>query len=122
MGRKAQLLFTNESLWGLKWKDIYPEGKTMHNDLHLYNLPGMVQSKTLIFYCPEKYDVQDTSKPSELVDTGLTIDSQIGKEGHNILSAKTSPVYQKEGTPGFRVKLHRVHECKSRDALDFSGM
>ena len=42
--------------------------------------------------------------PSELVATGLQIDSQIGRESHKILSTKTLIVCQENSIPGFGVR------------------
>ena len=52
--------------------------------------------------------VQDTGKLSELADTGLPIDSQVGINSHKVLLSKTTPVCQKNSNPSFGVKLRKV--------------
>ena len=47
--------------------------------VHLFNCPGMAHGMPFIRHCERFHNGQGTGKPSELVDIGLDIDSQVGK-------------------------------------------
>ena len=49
-----------------------------------------------------------------MVDTGLHIDSHLGKQGPRILSLKTSPGCQRTVLLGLEGKLDTMHKSKSR--------
>ena len=107
MERNTKSLFTEVFLSGLKWQN--PE------KAHLVCTPvhpsREMQSLAHVSHLPQTFLITDTGKSSELDDTGIHIEFQVGKEKCEVLTTKTTPACHSSSKSGVRVKLG-VHNQK----------
>ena len=116
MGKKSKIIIYKSITARFKLAGITAIQQRQHSAL--YN--------GSIFQCGAEYDVykslpgkvldvQTVRKPSEMVDTGLHIGSQAGKQGHKISSLKTSPVCPNNSNSCLGVMIDRVNKDISRN-------
>ena len=113
-GRKTKLLFIEESLPDLNGLTLYKKTQTKH--VQLCNQPGLMQLSSSKSPPGKLVDVQDAGKLSQLDDTELHIESQVGKT-NNILSSKTTPVCHEGNESSLGVRLREMHTSNTEEEL-----
>ena len=110
-------MFTKDSLPGLQWQKLLQCNEKPHTPVQSAEVGTKSSSrKKLSERVP---DIQDADVSSELVATGLNIETQAGRNSHKTLISKTSPVCPQNNKSGLGVTLRDIHASSSSETSPY---